>query len=280
MTTQEPQTYPRLAELAWPNNIDWIKKLMPRGTPQTKKGNAQQASVEAANNDLEGLDLDGLDFSGIPDPDAVPDIGDGPEVLWEEEGAPEVPGEEDLGLDDLGVPGDDAMGILAEYLPPLRASIETLVGQVGDYHGFMKKREESFSAALKAVQSDLASRVGVIEDKQQEILVLLRQLVQGTAPAATAETVQKTVAKEAKEPKAPPAVKTLSPADVQKQLKLPKDLPTVLKAIQAMGDGKELTVAAFQGWLAGPKVGYSADQAAKVVELLKVKGPINNKTFQ
>jgi len=244
-----------------------------------KKSNAKESAVEAANQDLDGLDLSGLDFSGIPDPDAVPDVGDPGEVPWDEEGAPDVPGEEDLGLDDIGIPGDDAMGILAEYLPPLRESIDTLSGQVGDYHSFMKKREESFGAALKAVQSDLASRVGVIEDKQQEILVLLRQLIQGTAPAP-AEKVQKEVAKEAKEPKAPPAAKQLTPADVQAQLKLPKDLPTILKAIQGMADGKELTVAAFENWLAGPKVGYSAAQAAKVTELLKLKGPITNKTFR
>lgn len=255
---------------------------MPRtgGATTSKKTTAAQAAVEEANNDLDGLNLDNIDFDGIPDPDAVPDVGEpGDDVPWDNEDSPEVPGDEDIGLEDLGVPGTEAMSVLAEYLPPLRQSVEELGGKVSDYHAFMKKRDESTIATLKALTSDLGSRLGVVEDRQQELLVLVRQLVQGTAPKAAEEKPATPPAKEEKPAKTPPAAKVPSYEEITTKLKLPKPLAGVLSVLKNMPPERSMTTAAFVGWLT-TKCSYSADQANKVVELLKVKDPITSKTFQ
>jgi len=246
--------------------------------PAAKKTSAAQAAVEEANNDLEGLDLSGIDFDGVPDPDAVPDLGEpGEDAPWDDD-TPEVPGEEDISLEDLGVPGTEAMSVLAEYLPPLRQAVEELGGKVSDYHAFMKKRDESVLATLKALTSDLSSRIATLEDGQQELIAMVRQLIQGTAKPAEEKPPSSVPAKEEKPAKAPPATKLPSYNELTTKLKLPKPLGSCLSVLRNMPEGRTMTTAAFVGWLTG-KCTYSAEQANKIVELLKVKDPISNKTF-
>lgn len=255
---------------------------MPRvggGAAANKKTTAAQAAVEEASNDLEGLNLEGIDFGGIPDPDAVPELESPDEgAPWDSEDSPEVPGDEDIGLGDLGVPGDEAMSVLAEYLPPLRQSVEELGGKVSDYHAFMKKRDESTIATLKAITSDIGNRLGVVEDKQAEIISMLRQLIQGTAPAKPAEEKPAPPAKGEKAPKTPPAAKLPSYEELTTKLKLPKPLGPVLGQLKKMPDGRSMTTGQLLQWLV-KQCGYTAEQANKVVELLKVKDPITNTTF-
>ena len=238
-------------------------------------------SVESASTDLDlnDLNLDELDFSKVGDPDAAPDVPDvdAGELPWEDS-VPDVPGEDDLGLEDLGVPGDTEAGLLAEYLPPIRASLETLSGQVQDYHAFSKTRAESVASSFKAMHDALASKLDSVESAVTELTAQVRLLVQGTAPAAPEG---KPVSKPDKPTSKPPAApKQMTVAEVGAQLKITKpDLPTILSALSRLAEGKGITVDQFRGWLT-TKNGLTENQAGKIVDLLKVKGPITNATFK
>lgn len=246
---------------------------------QPTKGKGKASAVEAANLDVSDLGLDDWDFSQVGDPDggtAVPkvDKAEKIELPWDDD-TPDVPGEEDLGLSDLGVPGDEAVSVLAEYLPPIRQSLETLSGQVNDYHVAAKNRGESMLATIKAMTDAFGQRIDTLESSVHELISMQRALIQDTAPKGEPVTKPDKLAK-----KDPPAPKKLSVAEVGAQLKIakPRDLPTILSALNGMG-ARALTVDQFRAWLTGSKVGLSTEVAIKVVELLQVKGPVTCKTF-
>lgn len=249
-----------------------------------KKASAS-AAVEEANKDLEDLDLSGIDFDSITDPDSGPDVptdDDIPSPEWEED-APEVPGEEELSLDDLGIPPTDNVSILAEYLPAIKDEIATLVGVVQDQHNYHKTRGEQALASFKALHDSLGNRIDTLEAKVHELVSMVRAQIQGTAPAGKLEDVKhadaKLPPKEADKPKGktPPAAKTPTVAEVATQVGIP-NLPKILSALRQMKDGQELTVDKFKQWLE-VKGSVPAAKGAKIVELLKLKGPITKATF-
>lgn len=251
------------------------------------KGKSAAKAVEVESEDL-GIDLSDLDFGQVGDPDAGPDLpaADSSEPPWEESG-PDVPGEDDLDLGDLGLPSTDDASILAEYIPPLRQAVETLVGQVGDFHDFAKKRAESQQAAFKAVADSLSGKLDDLESKVHDLTVLIRQLVQGTAPKEMAAEEKATptpangtpkVTKPAGKEKPPPVATRPSLAEAQEKFKLKPPVDKALTVLNGMAAGKELTLDQFKNWLQ-TKVGWTEKQGQAVIDYLKVKGPVNNKTF-
>jgi len=245
---------------------------------------AAAAKVEEANKDLEDLDLSGINFDDIADPDSpeVPTDDDTPEPPWEED-APEVPGEdEDLSLSDLGIPEPDNTSLLAEYLPSIKDEIATLVGMVQDQHNFHKTRGESFTTTLKGLTDSIGNRIDTLESSVHELVSMFRAHIQGTAPKLE-DVKHKDAVEPKKEPakpagaKAPPAAKVPSVAEVATAVGI-ANLPKLLSAMTQLKPGQELTLDKFRQWL-NDKAKVPADKAAKIVELLKLKGPITNTTF-
>lgn len=255
---------------------------MPRAS-SASKGKAANA-VEEANKDLDGIDLSGIDFDNVTDPDGPPLPDETPDPGWEEE-SPEVPGDGDdeLSIDDLGVPEPDGTSLLAEYLPALRDELATLTGMVQDQHAFHKTRADSMLTTLKALSDSFGARIDALEGKVHELVSQTRILIQGSAPpAGKLEDVKHADAAppaKADKPaaKTPPAAKIPTVEEVAKVVGIPT-LPKTLAALRGLKPGQELTLDTFKKW-AVEKGKVPADKASKIVELLKLKGPITKDTF-
>lgn len=248
----------------------------------------QQTSPESPAPTLKDLGLDDINWDAIGDPapptDEVASSIDNLPAPWED--APPIPGDEGSSLPAFDLPGGDAapdtsvISMLSEYLSPLRQASDTIQGMLGDYHKANRDRFESILATVKSLTDGVNNRIDTLEGQVQDLTSQFRTLIQALGDGGPQPPKSEPVVKEAKEKppkKEPKAPARPTPEQVGTSLGIPR-LGDMLATLKRMPDGKELTVAAFVGWLTN-SCKVPADKANQVVEQLKLKGPITNKTF-